>query len=425
MENTFERILCSLPHGIEPLPDIPENSKMGFYQGEFYLKNKTFELKAEGRIYYSFEGKDRIVVEGLLNTDDIDFNKWVSSAVNISSRELSGKAVLTKLSIPYSNKPSFVGIVEQIKFGGKQGYHDKWKWSYLNIPYIHGTAIRNGDRLERGRLTFLNGYYRIIIDNRSDLAKISQSRGGNKYISHYCELERIDGKSIKEEDAFRLIFTFSQFIGFVFGRRQGPFFIQGLNKEGSLQTSYHKLYEDDSLANVDNWNPYPYEEDITQLWDAFIDASVSKTGQRDILNTAIHWYLEANANHGMLEGAYIMAFAGLELMYNVLIGEAITNNEDMLNKLAKLLNIRDKVSPSGIANMRNQLVHYDQENRSKYALLSRDEKLSRMGMSLELLELSILYWLRYKGHYHDRLCGPCYRGDNVFLVPWVDLNSGK
>ena len=86
MENTFERILCSLPHGIEPLPDIPDNSKMGFYQGEFYLKNKTFELKAEGRIYYSFEGKDRIVVEGLLNTDDIDFNKWVSSAVNISSR---------------------------------------------------------------------------------------------------------------------------------------------------------------------------------------------------------------------------------------------------------------------------------------------------------------------------------------------------
>ena len=97
----------------------------------------------------------------------------------------------------------------------------------------------------------------------------------------------------------------------------------------------------------------------------------------------------------------------------------------MLNKLAKLLNIRDKVSPSGIANMRNQLVHYDQENRSKYALLSRDEKISRMSMSLELLELSILYWLRYKGHYHDRLCGPCYRGDNVFLVPWVDLNSGK
>ena len=118
-----------------------------------------------------------------------------------------------------------------------------------------------------------------------------------------------------------------------------------------------------------------------------------------------------------------MAFAGLELMYNVLIGEAITNNEEMVNKLAELLNIRDRISPSGIANMRNHLVHYDQKNRSKYSLLSRDEKLSRKEMLLELLELSILYWLGYKGHYHDRLCGPCYRGDNVFLVPWVNPSS--
>lgn len=423
MEDAFKRILCSLPHGIAPLPDIPDDSKMVFYQGEFYLKNKTCELKAEGCFYYSFEGKDRIVVEGVLNTDDIDFNRWTAGTLTLRSRELSGKIMLTRVSIPYSNKPSFAGIVEQIKIGGKQGSHDKWKWAYLNIPYIYGNAIRNGDRLERGRLTFLNGDYRIIIDNRSDLSKKSQSRSGNKFISHYCELERLDGKGIKEEDAFRLIFTFSQFIGFVFGRRQGPYFVQGLTNGGDLQTSYHQLYEDDSLTTVDSWVPSFYGEDITNCWKAFSDAYCSKNDQRDILNTAIHWYLEANANHGMLEGAYIMAFAGLELMYNVLIGEAITNNEDMVNKLAELLNIRDRISPSGIANMRNHLVHYDQKNRSKYSLLSRDEKLSRKEMLLELLELSILYWLGYKGHYHDRLCGPCYRGDNVFLVPWVNPSS--
>lgn len=423
MEDTFKKILNSLPQAISPLPDIHDNLRLPIYQGSFYLETKTDRIKAEGDIYYSFEGNDRIIIEGILNDSGIDINKWMVGPIRIKSHELSGKFILTRLSNPYSDRPSFSGQVEQIKKGKKLDLHNKWKWAYCNMPYIHGTAIRIGSSMERGRLSFTNHQYRIMIDNRGDLNKVSQVCDKRKFVSHYCELERIDGAIIDMDEAFRVIDVFSQFIGFMVGRRQAPYFIQGFNQQDCLETEYHQLREDDSLAKVDSWNPFPYEEDIISYWPVFFDKYSSKPDQKDILNTAVHWYLEANANHGMLEGAFIMAFAGLELMYNVLIGASKANNEDIVKSIAELVKMRDKVSPSGIANMRNQLVHYGHENRSKYVLLSRDEKLLRMSMLLELLELVILYWLGYKGHYHDRLCGPCYKGDNVFIVPWCEQCS--
>ena len=415
----FEEILGKLPKALEPMKDISEDQSFMIYQGRFNLNNRHRRIHAEGKIYYSFRGDDRVIVEGNSDEKDIDINEWSGETVKLSANGISGKLLLTCLSIPYSCSTTFRGLVSELKVG-KSNACKKWKWAYTNMPYFNGDPINDHGRMERGRLEFKNNSFRIIMENRGDLSNLSRSKGENKYLSHYCSLERFDGQQIEESIAIDQIVSFSTFISFVVGRRQGPFFIQGLD-DNSIIKEVYKVSVDDSIKGVMSWKPFPEDHDIIALWDIYNQKCTSKD-DIDVLNTAIHWYLESNVNHGMLEGAFVMAFAGLELMYNVLIGEKVegyARNEAIVGKIADRLNIREKVSPSSIADMRNYLVHYGRENRKKYSSLSITEKENRMTMLLELLELSILYWIGYNGHYHDRILGPCYRGENVFLVPWI------
>lgn len=111
-----------------------------------------------------------------------------------------------------------------------------------------------------------------------------------------------------------------------------------------------------------------------------------------------------------------MAFAGIELMYNVLIGKKIKGSTEKINTLTRLLNIEATINAKELCDMRNVLVHYGQQNRAIYSEISNQEKFNRLTRVIYILELSIMKYLDYQGHYVNRLNNE--KRQEVEVVPY-------
>ena len=112
-----------------------------------------------------------------------------------------------------------------------------------------------------------------------------------------------------------------------------------------------------------------------------------------------------------------MGFAGLELASDVMVGKR-RNNADRVQAFWDMLHLSSALFPEDIASMRNGLMHYTKTHRLEYSSLRREDKIIRLESLLQILELAILYWLNYEGHYSDRL-NPGWRGTSTRRVPWA------
>lgn len=403
-----------VPFAIEPFEDF-NSEKHIIYDGDLRLHYEEYTVTVRCVIYFFFLEKNRLQIEGTTaSSQTLDL---ISGAIRVSSRGVTGSIIFTNVKQYNDGHCSFRGKVLHFR-KGKENSHKEWKWAYANMPYFSGNAVRYGTAVSLDRLLFIAGNYRIYFENRTKLFQYASEHSDERYLSHYCLLEQSDGGPVDYKTACKIIDCFSLFISFVVGRRHAPYLIHGFDNDSADATEYHNPYEEDITTGVYSWKPYLQEQDLVYLWPSFYHKYNSEKDTSDILKTAVHWYLEANANHGMLDGAFIMGFTGLELMYNVLFDQSLAkNNEEKVRSLTELINKKDSISAASVANMRNQLVHYDSERRKRYRLLSVIEKRSRMAMLLQLLELSILYWLGYKGHYNDRLS--ILSNESLKVVPWM------
>lgn len=137
---------------------------------------------------------------------------------------------------------------------------------------------------------------------------------------------------------------------------------------------------------------------------------------KDVLSTAIHWYNQANINGVIFENAYISVFIGLELMYNVLIGK----KADLKIKIESLSNLLciSNIESEKMADMRNFLTHYGEQNRAKYSKFDFESKMKYLQKVKLLLELSVLKYINYEGNYCDRTDGSEWVGESCKIVPW-------
>jgi hypothetical protein len=157
--------------------------------------------------------------------------------------------------------------------------------------------------------------------------------------------------------------------------------------------------------------------------------------RRDILEVAIHWYIEANLGSGAIEGAVILSQNGLErLAYYILVHErGILREEDFrpgglhaaerlrrlftefglptpigpprfrvnnLPALAAAQGWRD--APEALVILRNSIVHPDQRNTQRlhnYPIPARHEAWT---LCLWYFELVLLKWFGYSGNYANR-----------------------
>lgn len=402
---TFNDILNDAPGALEEYITLPSyDGRILVYQGMLSLKaDRTITIR--GSVFYSFSEKIELLFEGTSSAILLDsFGKKLEFFAGDS---YLGTAIIVTLS-----GDNVTGLV--IEFSSKEPENcNRWRWCYLNGPRVLGEIIRRERTLSKDRLVFQDGNFEIIFENR---ANYNRQQKRHREISHYCELRNINDTPVSKETALREIRLFSRFFSFVAGCLHAPFFIEGL--DGEVKSCIHSIPSDSSLVSVSSWKPDYKDSDLVPLWSAYRAYSNESVDKADVLNTAIHWYLQANMNSGMLEGALLLGFTGIELISNEVVGRELSN-EKIIEDFIQRLNLELDITPNQIAQTRNYLMHYKNEyRRTTYNSLSFEEKVSRLDAVLHILELTILYLLGYKGHYNDRLHMQ-WRGDSTKIVPWA------
>lgn len=398
------------------------NSRITIYSGRFTLTHNNKAVDVVGEVFYSLYSDIHLEYQGVSN-DSAIMPLGSNTSVDINTPEgLKGECIVSQISIQ-SGSIVYYGPIQYLKAENKEC--NRWHWSYINMIKFNGSGVQrtinNVHSVSADRLTFrCKDGTSIVLENVFDNTPDPiQNR-----ISHRCELVPAVGKDIDFESAQKYIVVFSQFISFVVGRSHSPIWIAGEGLDGH-QYAYHYAGYDKSRVGVFSWCPFPYDKGVESLWPEFESIWNGKDADRaDILSTAIHWYLEANICSGKMEGAFIMAIAGVEMMWNVILKKQKGEAKDKLQTLLKIMNYIPSFDEAELIQTRNTLVHYDRKKRKKYRKLTVEQKMDSLESALNVLELVILYWLGYQGYYADRITGNKWQGASTKLVPWVNKSKG-
>lgn len=403
---TFEEQLSNTPTALEEYISLPDlGGEISIVEGQFSIKVGDIVSAVTGKIFYSFCEKIELLFDvRVMNLDPIT---WSGVDAELLINEYtSGEAIVLKIQ-GERVQGSVYHLWKKLSVSC-----NSFRWCYLNAPSIIGDMVKREGSGAPDRLVFQAGDYHIIYENTESYHEHKRHRE----ISHICELTRQDGKPIAFEAAHDEIQLFSRFVSFFAGCQHAPFFIEGVNK-GDVRYQFHAKGVDDSLTSVSSWKPFLHDKDLVSLWPLFRAKRYKSDDQYDVLNTLVHWYLQANMNKGLLEGAYILAFGGLDLASLEIVKKELSNQQ-VVEDFFKRLNLTMPITPEDLSGLRNQLVHYKKSNRRKFNALSFDDKVFRFEAVLQILELAILYWLGYEGHYTNRF-GSKWRGAAVKLAPWI------
>lgn len=396
-----------IPPALEEYVTLPEiGGELLVFEGQFTLKAGEKECGVDGKVFYSFCEKIQLLMEG--EVDGSGAIVWFGGTVDlIIDGSFSGRVFIER-----NQGERIWGSVYHFE-NKRSSSCVSFRWCYFNAPKIFGDGVRRGRNVATDRLVFQAGGYQVKLENVAGF----QPQKRHRKISHICELTRQDGEPITAEAAIDEIRLFSRFVSFFAGCQHAPFFIEGLDGV-AIRYEFHSVGHEKSLVGVSSWKPDFKDRDLVSLWPKFRAKCYESPDRYDVLNTVIHWYLEANMNSGLLEGAVLLGFTGLELLSKEIVGKELGNQEIVEDFLTRL-HISIKLRPEEISLTRNYLTHYKtEERRRRYTSLTFEEKFFRLEIILHILELAILYWLGYEGHYKDRF-GSKWRGEDVKLVPWM------
>ena len=401
-------------------------SRILVYSGRITLNYREKNVTLEGEISYSLLGEVELVFEGKGERLNLLLLESESDLHISTPNGLVGECILNSCISCNDGKATYRGSIQHLFAQRKRC--SLWHWSYLNMTKFNGKVVsrvtENHHSVTLSRLSFYsNDGSQIILENTE-----SQTDSFNRtryQISHHCALFPANEESFDFNSALKHITAFSHFISFVVGRYHSPIYIEGIDDNGQPYPYLFSGY-DKSRIGVNSWLPFPNDTDIISLWPTFEQIwNGNDLDKADILSTAIHWYLEANMNSGKAEGAFIMALTGIQMMWNVILTEEELNGKNHIQNLLKRMNYNPPFDPKSLIDTRNQLIHYDKDNRKKYSILTREQKLLCLENALNVLELAILYWMGYKGRYADRTEANKWRGASTKIVPWADTQNNE
>lgn len=444
MNKELLEIFKDTPDAITPSIVMSEpNQQIEIFEGMFKLSNGKHTVEIEGKIWFDwfpsinskFRGKPISNAKYLYEFFDADhLDLWVNDLLfgkaYISNTgqevfgEMHGLSVLGDKSIPVS-KITFE--VPNLR-------------SFLGIP-VKRISEDGGVSSSKDRLILENPDYKITIDGCQDhrkSQKVLEDRGGY-YLLHSGEIVKKTGH-IAFEEIKGLQRCLAVFLGFLNGRRCSPMFFSGRYEGERIWTDYSG-YTCDPHKYVHSWPSKGHVGkglntawvEFSKLWD--------NQNDRDFLNSAVHWYVEANSNSGYLEGSIIMTQTALELIYNWLIierkklligkdGENISasnkirlllsqfstdtslsaSNKNIKKFLDSHQDIHDEIDL--FVQIRNAIIHSQEDKRKKLSNIPHLVQYEVQQLGLWYIEVSLLNILKYKGKYKPRLSGKLWSGDD-------------
>lgn len=444
-----------IPDIIEPLTVMKEpNEKILVYEGDFRLHNDKVNIFVSGRLYFEWFPSIGVRFTGKTARNEIEI---LELSQNSNSYELIiddlvfGECRIDTASIMNHGDPAAIeGLVQKTAVKGDRSIAvEKIHFALPNLRNIHGDPVRK--RTEKGtsnsvnRIRLENDDYLILIDKAidyRDLQKALSERGGY-LLQFHGELTGKKGPVLYAK-VQEILSCLNTFLSFVNGRRTSTLFVSGVHEEKIVWTDLTPGLVD-TAKYVSSWADVPFIR-LNDIWKKFYELWENED-DRDFLEFAIHWYVEANGNSGLAEGAAIMAQTALELLYNWLV---IKNRKILAGRDAENISAANKIRlllsqlnvgyavPASFTQLqafvtgntevedaldaavliRNAIVHSQQEKRRKLSVITSKAKFEALQLCISYIELSLLYILGFKDSYFDRCGVGNTEADRKTAVPW-------
>ena len=432
------------------------NDPIPLYSGliDFTQNGKPFQ--AEAHIFLEWLPSPRIRFEIPAVPDEVyprlgDLSLRLNDGTSIEHAFISGSNQSNGLD---GYKASLTGIITQRVIRPKDHAASYALFLLPNFEAPSGQAVarpRNGWRA--ARLVLAAGGWKITLDNvENDKAvKESLDAGSGFAITQIGRLERDDGKPFTAGDAIIILDTLGWYVSFTCGRWTGPFLARGYDTDSKLIWEIWDTHRTVPYRNWFSWMDTCHREHFEDPFPGFLKLWHDDTW-KEVVRVAIHWYIEANAQAGSIEGAIVLTQTAFELLSSAVLVEnhgwlstdgyeklaaadrirllflwagiptAIPPELDNLIKVAKADNWPD--APTAMTMIRNTITHPTRKNREKFSKHTTAARIDAWSLGLRSLELCLLRLFGYRGTYGSRL-KQRYSGE-VVQVPWaIDQSSTR
>jgi hypothetical protein len=295
------------------------------------------------------------------------------------------------------------------------------------------------------RLVLAGSGWKITLDaadNQKEVLDFLKANSGFG-VTQVGRLERENGECFTAEKAQPILNALASFISFSCGRWTGPCLPTGFAVDGTQvwqAWDYKRIVPYlTRLSWMDTCNREHFEAPFPGFLKLWLDDN-----WEEVIRLAIHWYIEANAQAGSIEGSIVLTQTAFELLssavlvenygglspkgYDALVASdrirqlllwagiptAIPPEAEDLTQLAKRFNWSD--TSTAMTAIRNTITHPTRKNREKFAKHTNDGRLDAWSLGLWNLELCLLRLFDYHGTYGSRL-KTRYSG-GVVPVPW-------
>lgn len=452
----YKKLINEFPDLIDsPILMKEANEPISIYKGQFSLQYDKVERICSGKIMFEWLPNPGVRFEGFPLSREINltstFDMFDPFSLIINGL-LFGEGFLTKISTEGDDEITFIRgtLSREAILGDKTIPVSKLKYSIPNLREFWGLPTKKikSKKITRSisRLQLDSEKYTIILDKRDDYKRCIDSLklNGGYFILYGGEIESKTG-SIIHNDIKDLIYCFNTFITFLNGRRTSACFIHGTHNDKTIWCDYTHYFVDD-YKEVTTWPQRHSIVDLNQIWNNFM-AIWNHEDDKSFLRSAVHWYVESNGHLAFSEGSIIMAQTALELIYNwwlVEKKELIRGNDsagisasNKIRLLLSQLNISNEVpvglknlhtyilknkildAPEAIVQIRNALVHSQEEKRKSLTKVDSITRYEALQLSIWYFELSMLKILNYNSKYYNRCSKEKYAYKVEELVPWI------
>ena len=303
-------------------------------------------------------------------------------------------------------------------------------------PYLNPRPENAPPEYDVGRVVFEGGPWKVTLQSVPGLRELQGCLGNDSGcgITHAGTAERLDGSAFSPEDAHDLFNALNSFLSFARGIWSPPILYVGTDRSETVVWRDWTVRQASPWREVMTWFPELEPQCLARAFPGFMRLWLDPD-RRDILQVAIHWYVEANLCSGAIEGAVILCQTGLEsLAYYIMVHErGILRDQDFrpgglsaAERLRRLLTEfglptamgppRVRVSelpalaaargwqdaPDALVTLRNSIVHPDQRNMQRLQNYPISARTEAWTLCLWYFEMVLLKWFGYSGNYANR-----------------------
>jgi hypothetical protein len=326
-----------------------------------------------------------------------------------------------------------------------------------NLEQPIGKGVHYPDGSDRAsRLTLRGGGWIITLDGVDDYGEFEKYLEANSGfgVTQVGRIEKEDHSPFSADEALNTLDALTWYVSFAAGRWTGPFLPSGFDADGGRVWDVWDCHRSVPFRSRTSWLDRTHGEQYESPFPGFMRRWLDDTWQ-EIVRVAIHWYVEANAQAGSIEGSIVLTQTAFELLASAVLADHhgwlssegyeklsaadrirllflwagiptdISSELDALFKLAKayeefMVN-KQPDSAAAMTAIRNTITHPTRKNREKFGRHPSAARTNAWVLGLRNLELCLLRLFDHRGTYADRIRRK-WLGE-VEPVPWAEVKT--